>query len=123
MLSHWACLSLVCLPIYSSYLLLSQFLDDVYPESTPPKLGILGGAGTYATVGARMFYPGKKAKNVGFVVHTGSDFTRSTRDEIDSWKSGIHFIDTPKRETTRGKNVYSDGIRGRSIQKCRNRRL
>ena len=92
--------------------LINQCLDDVYPELSPPKLGILGGAGTYATVGARLFYPGEKSDKVGFVVHTGSDFAQTTRDEIESWKSGSHFVNTPERETTRGKNVYSNDIRG-----------
>ncbi|KAL2036631.1 hypothetical protein N7G274_010657 [Stereocaulon virgatum] len=86
-------------------------IDDVYPESGPPTLGILGGAGTYATVGARLFYPEEDSKNVGFIVHTGSDFSRETREEIESWKSGSHFVNTPDRETTRGSNVYMNDIR------------
>jgi hypothetical protein len=95
--------------------LLNLWSDDVYPESGPPTLGILGGAGTYATVGARLFYPEEYSKNVGFMVHTGSDFSQETREEIESWKSGSHFVNTPDRETTRGSNVYVNDIRCKNI--------
>lgn len=72
---------------------------------------ILGGAGTYATVGARLFCQEDASLRVGFVVHAGSELSQELRDEINSWKSGTHIIETPNRMTTRGKNVYVDGIR------------
>lgn len=72
---------------------------------------ILGGAGTFATVGARLFCPGDSSVGVGFVVHAGDELSQTLRDEIASWKSGTHIIETPNRMTTQGKNIYVDGIR------------
>ena len=85
--------------------------DDIYPEAGPPLQDILGGAGTYATVSARLFCQRGASVRVGFVVHAGNELSQELRDEIASWKSGAHIIDTPDRMTTRGKNTYVDGIR------------
>ena len=76
---------------------------------------ILGGAGTYATVGARLFCHGDASNRVGFVVHAGNELSQKLRDEIASWKTGTNIIETPNRMTTRGKNVYVDGIRREQI--------
>lgn len=78
----------------------------------------LGGAGTYATMGARLFRDNSPSnvsgqKAVGYVVHAGQDFAASVRSEIESWSSGTVIVETPERLTTRGKNVYRGGIRGR----------
>ena len=89
--------------------------DAIYPETGPPLQDILGGAGTYATVGARLFSHRDASVGVGFVVHAGNELSQKLRDEIASWKSGIHVIETPDRMTTRGKNVYADGIRREQI--------
>lgn len=80
-------------------------------------MNVLGGAGTYATMGARLLRDaavtdGSCQYGVGLVVHAGSDFPEYIRTEIDSWRSGSIFIETPERLTTRGKNVYRKGIRG-----------
>jgi len=98
---------------------LVDFLDDVfYSDSRPPMMDVLGGAGTYATMGARLFHNATSAdsssgKYVGFVVHAGSDFPEEIRTEIKGWNSGTTIIETPGRLTTRGKNVYRNKIRGR----------
>ena len=89
--------------------------DAIYPETGPPLHDILGGAGTYATVGARLFCHGDASTRIGFVVHAGNELSQKLRDEIASWKTGTHIIETPNRKTTRGKNVYVDGIRREQI--------
>ncbi len=89
--------------------------DAIYPETGPPLQDILGGAGSYATVGARLFCHGDASIGVGFVVHAGNELSQKLRDEIVSWKTGTHIIETPNRMTTRGKNVYVDGIRREQI--------
>ncbi|KAK0507552.1 hypothetical protein JMJ35_010075 [Cladonia borealis] len=86
-------------------------IDAIYPETGPPLHDILGGAGTYATVGARLFCHGDASIRIGFVIHAGNELSQKLRDEIASWKTGTHIIETPNRKTTRGKNVYVDGIR------------
>ena len=88
-------------------------LDDIsYDDGRPPLTDVVGGAGTYATMGARLFYDCRDRANVGFVVHAGSDFPESIREEIAAWQSGTIFQETPERRTTRGKNTYHGEIRG-----------
>ena len=72
-------------------------------------------AGTYATVGARLFRPHGDSTKVGYVVHAGSDFPSNVRGEIDSWSSATAIVPTPERLTTRGKNIYRNGLRGRNF--------
>ena len=95
--------------------LFKSLSDAIYPETGPPLQDILGGAGTYATVGARLFCSGDASTGVGFVVHAGNELSQKLRDEIASWKTGTHIIETPERMTTRGKNVYAEGIRREQI--------
>ena len=73
--------------------------------------GILGGAGTYAVLGARLF-AAEDPKRVGWVVHTGSDFPAKVREEVDSWNAYTRYISTPERLTTRAKNTYKGELRG-----------
>ena len=82
-------------------------------------LNKLGGAGTYATMGARLFRPrvmettARQPSNVGFTVHVGSDFPPEVRATLESWNTSSLMIQTPERLTTRGKNVYNEEMRGR----------
>ena len=73
--------------------------------------GILGGAGTYAVLGARLF-AAEDPKRVGWVVHTGSDFPAKVREEVDSWNAYTRYISTPERLTSRAKNTYKGELRG-----------
>ena len=100
---------------YFTVTIFKSLSDSIYPETAPPLQDILGGAGTYATVGARLFCRGDTSIRVGFVVHAGNELSQKLRDEIASWKSGTHIVETPNRMTTRGKNVYADGIRCEQI--------
>lgn len=64
-------------------------------------------------LGARLFRPPPSSFMVGWVVHKGSDFPEKIAREIESWKLRTKFIDTPRRMTTRGLNVYqANGDRG-----------
>ena len=93
--------------------------DDIYQDS-PPKLlysNVLGGAGIYAALGARIFRgedlnEENGCKSVGVIVHEGCDFPVDAKAELESWHMSSVFVKTPQR-TTRGKNVYSKGgVRG-----------
>lgn len=80
-------------------------IDDIYyPIPRAPVLNIIGGAGTYAILGARIVKG--SGKGLGFTVHAGSDFPKEIREEIDSWITECNFINTPERLTTRGVNVF-----------------
>lgn len=93
--------------------------DDIY-QDLPPKLlysNVLGGAGIYAALGARIFRANdlngeKGSKSVGLIVHEGCDFPGDAKAELESWHLSSIFVKTPHL-TTRGKNVYSKGgVRG-----------
>ena len=97
------------------------FPDDIYQQS-PPKLlysNVLGGAGIYAALGARVFRAEdvcgeKDCKSVGMIVHEGCDFPIDAKAELESWHLSSVFVKTPQRLTTRGKNTYSpEGHRGK----------
>ena len=80
-------------------------LDDIYyPIPRAPVTGIIGGAGSYAVLGARIMQG--SGHGIGWTVHVGSDFPEHVRKEIESWETGCQFIDTPGRLTTRGLNTY-----------------
>ena len=80
------------------------FDSDQNPTSTEH---LLGGAGTYAVVGARIVAGKQHAQGIGWVVHAGHDLPLAVKDEIDSWTIRTKYIITPERPTTRAKNVYS----------------
>jgi len=68
---------------------------------------ILGGAGSYSAVGARIFSPAPlQAKSVAWMVDAGSDFPPELREVIDSWGTSCLVRETPERLTTRGWNGY-----------------
>ena len=91
--------------------------DDIYyPDPKPPSLNVVGGAGSYSVLGARLFRPAPASKNLGWVVHKGSDFPAEIEEEIDAWETSCDFQNTPWRLTTRGWNEYgADEKRGRTI--------
>ena len=88
------------------------FSEDAAEPSKPQDLsGILGGAGTYAVLGARLF-AAEDPKRVGWVVHTGTDFSAKVFEELDSWNAYTRYISTPERLTTRARNTYKGELRG-----------
>jgi len=98
------------------YSFTANFPDDIYhPGPQASLLNVLGGAGTFATLGARLFCFSRqrKSNDFGYVVHVGSDFGGDVKSQIEGWKTGSRFIQTPERLTTRGKNTYCDGLRGK----------
>jgi len=68
----------------------------------PPSLNVLGGAASFAAVGARLFYSMKDGKKVGFVIHEGADFPARFRDEVEAWGISSKFIATPDRNNNQG---------------------
>ncbi len=95
-----------------------QTIDEIwYPPPKPPVLGIMGGAGSWAALGARLFRRPPSSVLVGWVVHAGSDFPRKLEQEICSWQTRCDFVKTPERLTTRGFNHYTnEEHRGRLFQ-------
>ena len=95
---------------------MTDFSDDIHHPDRSPMLNVLGGAGTYATMGARLFRPKDDGVNipetVAFVIHAGSDFPAEVETEIRSWNTSSLIVRTSDRLTTRGLNVYCNGLRG-----------
>ncbi|EMT66393.1 Protein MAK32 [Fusarium odoratissimum] len=82
-------------------------IDDIdFIPPTPPVKDILGGAGTYSALGARLFSPPPKSASVGWIVDQGSDFPPSLSTLIDSWSTSALFRHDGLRLTTRGWNGY-----------------
>ena len=80
-------------------------IDDIYyPIPRAPVTDIIGGAGSYAVVGARIMQG--SGHGIGWTVHTGYDFPENVRKEIESWGTSCNFVNTPERLTTRGLNIY-----------------
>lgn len=79
-------------------------IDFIPPK--PPVKDILGGAGSYSALGARLFSPPPTSSTVGWIVDRGSDFPSSLSTLIDSWETSVLFRDDPHRLTTRGWNGY-----------------
>ncbi|UJO13671.1 uncharacterized protein CLAFUR5_03335 [Fulvia fulva] len=93
-------------------------IDDIYPPPTSPtqqaQLNVIGGAGTYSAIGARLFSPPPKSRSVGWIVDAGTDFPPSLLTAIRSWQTGAltRSRDAP---TTKGWNGYS-GNESRAFQ-------
>ncbi|KAL8937175.1 MAG: hypothetical protein Q9211_003823 [Gyalolechia sp. 1 TL-2023] len=88
-------------------------IDEIhYQPPKQPDSDIMGGAGLYAALGARLFRPPPSSSKVGWVVHQGHDFPSHIIETINSWDTSCKFIETPDRPTTRAWNRYEkDGYR------------
>ncbi|KAL6881623.1 Ribokinase-like protein [Trichoderma longibrachiatum] len=88
-------------------------LDDIdFAPPTPSRTNVLGGAGSYAALGARLFSPPPLSSTVGWIVDQGSDFPPAVTALIDSWGTGAVMRHDADRLTTRGWNGYGGGGAG-----------
>ncbi|KAF2713236.1 Ribokinase-like protein [Pleomassaria siparia CBS 279.74] len=84
-------------------------IDDIeFRPPTPSVTNILGGAGTWSAIGARILSPPPRSRAVGWVVDCGSDFPHELRETIAKWDTGVLIRETPQRLTTRGWNGYGE---------------
>ncbi|KAI1415773.1 Ribokinase-like protein [Hypoxylon sp. FL1857] len=84
-------------------------IDEIeYLPPTPPVRDILGGAGTYSALGARLFSPPPLSNSVGWIIDKGSDFPQPLEDLISTWETSVLIRPTPERLTTRGWNGYDE---------------
>lgn len=85
--------------------------DDIYPPpSAPdqtPKINIMGGAGTFSAIGARLFSPPPQSKSVGWIIDAGTDFPTELKEHVSSWETGV-LIQPRNAPTTRGWNGYGE---------------
>ncbi|KAF9730926.1 hypothetical protein PMIN01_10884 [Paraphaeosphaeria minitans] len=84
-------------------------IDEIeFAPPKPPVKDIIGGAGAYSALGARIFSPPPQSKTVGWIVDCGSDFPAALRETIADWDTGVLMRETPDRLTTRGWNGYGE---------------
>lgn len=97
--------------------LLTRNTDDIdFIPPTPPVKNILGGAGTYSALGARLFSPSPISHSVGWIVDQGSDFPPALSTLIDSWSTSALFRHDGLRLTTRGWNGYEGTAEKRAFK-------
>ncbi|TWU75586.1 hypothetical protein ED733_006549 [Metarhizium rileyi] len=84
----------------------TDFVTLDFQPPTPPVRDVLGGAGTYSALGARLFSPPPLSQSVGWFVDQGSDFPDELSMLIDSWGTGVVMRKDCNRLTTRGWNGY-----------------
>lgn len=81
-------------------------IDEIHFNNHRPSVyNVIGGAGTYGVVGARLFLAGCPQR-IGWIVDCGSDFPDSVKQEIEHWQTGVVFRTPPDWLTTRGWNSY-----------------
>ena len=79
-----------------------EYLD----ASHPAQENVIGGAGTYAALGARLAAGACNSHLVSWIVDVGSDFPPSFRQLIDSWSTNCIFRINEGRLTTTAWNGY-----------------
>jgi sugar/nucleoside kinase (ribokinase family) len=79
-----------------------EYLD----ESRKAQLDIIGGAGTYAALGARLAAGPGHGRQVSWIVDQGSDFPPAMRALIDTWKTNCVYRLDETRLTTTAWNGY-----------------
>jgi len=95
--------------------LVFKYISDVnhpdeihYLPPVPSVYDILGGAGSFSALGARIFSPPPLSRTVSWIVDKGSDFPVSIATEIAAWDTSCIVRDDPSRLTTRGWNGYDE---------------
>lgn len=78
------------------------------PNPPAPKTNLIGGAGTYAVLGARLAASPSQAlsQTISWIVDVGSDFPAQVEQVINSWKTNCIFRHDSNRLTTRAWNGY-----------------
>ncbi|KAI6047130.1 Ribokinase-like protein [Pisolithus marmoratus] len=70
----------------------------------------IGGGGTYAAIGARIWLPPHR---IGMIVDRGNDFSKDIQDKLLSYGANMwHFRNHDDRGTTRALNSYRGDSRG-----------
>ncbi|KAK4099641.1 Ribokinase-like protein [Parathielavia hyrcaniae] len=100
------------------FITLGMFIIDEieFLPPKPPVHDVLGGAGSYSALGARLFSPPPSSKTVGWIVDQGSDFQPSITAQIQAWQTSALFRHDPSRLTTRGWNGYTDASERRAFR-------
>ncbi len=97
--------------------MLTTVPDDIeYPPPRPAVRDIMGGAGAYSALGARIFSPPPLSRSVGWIIDQGSDFPEDMTSLIHTWATSAVLRHDASRLTTRGWNVYHDASETRAFR-------
>lgn len=88
-----------------------EWHDSTTGEITSKSTEVIGGAGTYVCVAARMWLA---AHEVGIVVDRGSDWPKEVQDKLDKFGEMWTFRNNQDQLTTRALNLYKGEHRGES---------
>ncbi|KAL0580763.1 hypothetical protein V5O48_001228 [Marasmius crinis-equi] len=87
-----------------------EYLDENGNDTGRPSKSEIGGGGTYAAIGARIWLP---PEEVGMVVDRGPDFPPSMQKTLESYGRDMWlFRDQSNSETTKALNRYRGEHRG-----------
>ncbi|KAI2820828.1 hypothetical protein CBS115989_3431 [Aspergillus niger] len=82
-------------------------LDAIDFDGTRPNVkNVLGGAASFAVVGARLVTGREHSQAVSWIVDVGSDFPPDVLDLLKSWDTNCVFREDQSRLTTRAWNGY-----------------
>lgn len=82
-------------------------LDDIDFGGTRPGVkNIIGGAASFAVIGARLVAGKDHSRSVSWIVDVGSDFPSPVLDVINAWDTGCVIREDKSRLTTRAWNGY-----------------
>lgn len=82
-------------------------IDEIeYINGRAAEQKIIGGAGTYAALGARLAAGASNAQYVSWIVDMGSDFPPEFKALIESWRTSCTFRLDMNRLTTTAWNGY-----------------
>ncbi|KAI9923795.1 hypothetical protein AWENTII_010125 [Aspergillus wentii] len=82
-------------------------VDEIeFGGSRPDVKNIIGGAGSFAVVGARLVAGKNHSQSVSWIVDVGSDFPQEVLDTIKSWDTNCIIREDMGRLTTRAWNGY-----------------
>ncbi|KAF9883719.1 hypothetical protein FE257_003011 [Aspergillus nanangensis] len=82
-------------------------LDDIeFGDTRPSVKDILGGAASYAVIGARLVAGMEHSRSVSWIVDVGSDFPSNVLGVINSWDTACMMREDDERLTTRAWNGY-----------------
>ncbi|KAJ5490798.1 hypothetical protein N7539_002365 [Penicillium diatomitis] len=87
-------------------------LDEIRVPDKKPLTNVLGGSGTYATLGARLFLPPPSNSSLGWMINVGSDFPKAVKHELERWDATLVIREDLERPSTRGLLEYKDSTFG-----------
>ncbi|GAA5959282.1 hypothetical protein JCM21900_003914 [Sporobolomyces salmonicolor] len=79
-------------------------IDDSAKVASKREEGVIGGGGTYAMIGSRVWLP---AERVGILVDRGNDWPREVEQRLNAYGPMWIYREKPDEPTTRALNLYT----------------